>query len=234
MRERTQPRDIPFAGLARETLPRYLARPLRAGGGSRPALLLVEDQGRRAVVKDYAGSGWLLRRLVGPWLIGREARIYRALAGTPGVPRLLGRLDRQALVLEHIPGRSCAEFPDGALPAAFFDRLLEVVRGIHDRGVVHCDIKNRSNIVVGDDGWPYIVDFASAFSREGRLGPVRRFLFERFRLDDLRGVIKARLFVGQLWNEPDARFAFARSPAERLVRALRDGGRWLFRLLAGG
>lgn len=223
-----------FTDLTRSNLHGYVRRRIRPGGGTRPALLLLEDRGRRAVVKDYRPSSWLLRTLVGPWLIGREARVYRVLSGTPGVPRLIGILDREALVVEHVAGRSCAEYADGALPPEFFERLQSVVAGIHARGVVHCDIKNRSNIVVGDGGLPYIVDFASAFTREGSLGAFRRYAFERFRNDDLRAVVKAKLLVGQLWNKPDADFAFRRDPAERVVRAVRDAARWFLRLLAVG
>ncbi len=223
-----------FADLSRENLDRYLAERLREGGGTRPALLLLEDGGRRAVVKDYRHSGWLMRNLAGPWLIGREEKIYRMLQGAEGVPRLLARLDRHALAVEYIPGRSCADFPDGSLPVEFFTRLREVVEGMHARGVVHCDLKNRGNIVVGEDGRPYIVDFASAFSREGRWFPLRRFLFERFRRDDLRAVAKAKILVARVWTEEEAHFAFHRGPAERVVRAVRDAARWLFKLVARG
>jgi len=226
--------DPPFAGLTRTDIQRHLVRRLRAGGGTRPELLLLEDRGRPAVMKDYRTSSWLLRSLVGPWLIRREERIYQALSGLPGVPRLLGRLDRHTILVEHIQGRSCADYPDGALPLEFFDRLLRVVEGMHARGVVHCDLKNRSNIVVAEGLEPYIVDFAAAFTREGRLAPLRRLFFERFRLDDLRAVVKARLLVGRVGTPADAEFAFHRSPVERVVRVARDAARWLFKLLAGG
>jgi hypothetical protein len=224
----------PFSQLTRQSLPRHLAERLRPGGGSRPDLLLVEDQGCAAVVKDYRYSSWLMRAAVGPWLIGREERIYRLLGGSPGVPRLICRLDRWALVVEHVEGRSCADFADGELPAEFFERLLEVVKAMHSHGVVHCDIKNRANIVVALDGKPYLLDFATAFTRGGRLNLLKRLAFERFRVDDLRGVVKARLLVGQLWNQSDAEFAFRRGPAERAIRAIRDGARWLFKQLARG
>ncbi len=118
------------------------------------------------------------------------------------------------------------------MPLDFFQRLEAVVNGIHQRGVVHCDIKNRSNIVVTEKLEPFIVDFASAFTRDGRFGPVRRFLFERFRVDDQRAVVKARLLVGRFWNEEDERFAFHRGPGERAVRAIRNAARRLFKLLA--
>jgi hypothetical protein len=222
-----------FEDVTRETLPRYIVERLRPGGGSRPALVLIEDRGQRAVVKDYLSSGWLLRSFVGPWLIGREERHYRLLEGARGVPRLIGRLDRHALVVEHVEGRACSEYPDGSLPLEFFQRLEAVVNGLHERGVVHCDIKNRSNIVVTDKLEPYIIDFASAFTREGRLGWLRRLVFERFWRDDQRAVVKARLLVGRFWNEGDERFAFHHGPGERVVRAIRNAARRLFKVLAG-
>jgi hypothetical protein len=223
----------PFAGLTRQNMGYYIVRRLRPGGGTRSELLLLHDRGQRAVLKDYHTSGWLLRAFLGPWLIGREERILRILDGAPGVPRLIGRVDRWALALQHVEGKSCAEYPDGSLPSEFFDRLQAVVEGLHERGVVHCDIKNRANIVVTEDLRPYIVDFASAFTPSGRLGPLRRLAFDRFRIDDLRAVVKARLLVGRVGTEADADFAFRRSPAERAVRALRDAARWIFKLLAG-
>jgi len=221
----------PFAGITRENLDRYDRQPLRAGGGTRPELALVEERGRQAVLKDYHSSGWLMRGLVGPWLIGREEKIYRLLDGLAGVPRLVRRLDRHALLVERIPGRSCAEYAGGSLPVGFFDRLREVVEGMHARGVVHCDIKNRGNIVVGEDGQPYIVDFASAFGRQGRWFPFRRLLFERFRVDDLRAVAKAKILVSRVYTPTEADFAFHRGALERVVRAMRDAGRWAFRLM---
>ena len=224
----------PFLELTRVNLPQHVSRRLRPGGGSRPELLLVEDQGQRAVLKDYRHAGWLMRVLAGPWLIGRETHIYQVLEGARGVPRLIRRLDRWALLVEHIEGRSCADYADGELPAEFFDRLHAVVEGMHARGVVHCDIKNRANIVVTADGMPHLLDFASAFARGSRLNLLRGVAFERFRIDDLRGVMKARLLVGQLWNQEDAQFAFRRGPTERVVRALRDGVRWAFKMIARG
>jgi hypothetical protein len=221
-----------FDRLTRDTIGHYLVKTLRPGGGTRPALLLIEDRGQRAVVKDYLVSGWLLRRLFGPWLIAREADIYLRLQGAPGVPRLVGRLDRHALVVEFVRGRASSDCPVGSLPLEFFDRLQAIVNGLHERGVVHCDLKNRSNIVVGQGNQPYIVDFASAFTCQGLLGPLRRLAFERFRLDDRRAVVKARMLVGGVRNPEDERFVRQRSRPERVVRAIRNGARWVFQFLA--
>jgi hypothetical protein len=226
-----QARGSAFDGLSRDTIGQYLVKTLRPGGGTRPALLLIEDRGKRAVVKDYRASGWLLRRVFGPWLIAREEHIYLTLHGAAGIPRLIGRLDRHALVVEFVRGRASSECPEGSLPLEFFDRLAAIVYGMHQRGVVHCDLKNRSNIVVGDGNQPYIVDFASAFTYRGVFGPMRRLAFERFRLDDRRAVVKARMLVGGVRSAEDEQFVRQRSSAERVVRAIRDGARWVLQFL---
>lgn len=226
------PAADPFASLTRDQFPTCLRAHLRPGGGSRPALLLLEREGAQVVVKDYLESGWLMRALIGPWLVRREEYIYRLLQGSPGVPRLIGRVDRYALAVEHIGGDNCGHYQRGELPDEFFSRLRTAVEAMHARGVVHCDIRNRRNIVVGADGQPYIVDLASAFTPRGFLGPARRFLFERFRLDDLRGVAKAKYYCGNMTDQAERDFAFSVLPGERFARAVRDAARWLFQTVA--
>jgi hypothetical protein len=216
-------------GLTRDNLEGRIQATLRAANAQRARLVVVEG----AVVKDYRPCGWLLRTFVGPWLIGREERIYRLLEGCPGAPRLVARLDRQALVVEYVEGRNAGEYADGTLPPEFFARLQQVVEAVHARGVVHCDLKNRRNVVVAEGYQPYLIDFSAAFTRAGRFGFIRRFLYDRFLLDDQRAVVKAKLQVGQLWNQAEADFAFYRSPGERVVRRIRDGLRWAFKVIAG-
>jgi hypothetical protein len=62
-----------------------------------------------------------------------------------------------AYVYEYIEGRSLGKNP--SLPPDFFERLLAVLRRIHAWGLVHFDLHKRGNILVGDDGRPWIIDF---------------------------------------------------------------------------
>ncbi len=221
-------------GLSRDALERWAQQELRAANPNRPRLLLVEAGGTRAVVKDYRPCGWLLREVFGPKLLVREEAIYHVLEGCPGVPRLVGRLDRQALAVEYIEGRNAGEYADGTLPAEFFARLRGVVDAIHARGVVHCDLKNRQNVIVAEGYHPYIVDFSAAFTRRGRFGFLRRVAYQRFLLDDEKAVLKAKLQVGRLWDPEEAQFVFSRGLGERAVRRIRDSLRWMFKLLSRG
>ena len=125
------------------------------------------------------GSRFVARRL-----LAREARALEALAGLPGVPRLV----------EVAPGILERSWIDGAplsraaeLPEDFFDRLDDLVRAIHARGVCHNDLHKEQNVLVAADGWPALLDFQLASVH--RAGS--RALASRAR-DDLRHVEKHR------------------------------------------
>jgi predicted Ser/Thr protein kinase len=136
---------------------------LNRGGWANPDVLLLElADGRRVVVKDYQPRGRLLRSTFGRWVLGREARAYRKLAGVRGVPALLGQVDPLALVIEYRPGRILSRSLAGELPEGFVTELHEMVGEMHARGVVHLDLRHRSNVLAGNDGHPVLIDFASA------------------------------------------------------------------------
>lgn len=140
------------------------------------------------------GSGFLARRLM-----ARERRALSALDGLAGVPGVIddeelascaspGRGSprrREVLVRSWIAGRALHETE--TLPLDFFDRLDDLVRALHARGVCHNDLHKEQNILVGDDGWPHLVDFqlASVHARRSRF-------FESRARDDLRHVEKHR------------------------------------------
>ena len=135
---------------------------LQRGSGRKPDVRLEAWDGRPVVVKDFAARAPWLRATLGRWLVAREVRAYRALAGHPDVPRLLARLGPHAFAVEHRPGRRLSRQRAGALPADFLPRLTRAVDEMHGRGVVHLDLRHRSNVLVGADGAPVLIDFASA------------------------------------------------------------------------
>ena len=164
-------------GLERRNLAEQTRTVLNHGGWGNPDVLLVESELGSVVVKDFAPRSRYVRRWLGPWLLRREARAYRCLEGVEAVPRLLGRLDPAALVLEYRPGVLLSRSLAGKLPPTFLAELQAAVAEIHRRGVVHLDLRHRSNILAGDDGRPVLLDFASSlrFDRTtwwGRTGMV--------------------------------------------------------------
>ncbi len=140
--------------------------PLQRGAGRKPDVLLYELRDGpavvKAVVKDFGARAPWLRATLGRWLIARELRAYRVLAGHPNVPRLLGRIDAYAFSIEHRPGRRLSRQRASELAPDFLAQLATAVRGLHARGVVHLDLRHRSNVLVDASGAPVLIDFASA------------------------------------------------------------------------
>ncbi len=142
---------IDFRG---STAPLAPSRILSRGGWGNPDVYLV--------VKDFAARSRPIRALIGPWLIRREMAAYRRLAGMTAVPRLLGPVGRCAFALEYRPGTLLSRALRGRLPPDFLAELEAAVREMHRRGVVHLDLRHRSNVLAGDDARPVLLDFASA------------------------------------------------------------------------
>lgn len=149
-------------GLDRCNLVEQTRAVLNHGGWGNADILLVETDFGSVVVKDFAPRRCYVRRWLGPWLLRREARAYRRLEGVEAVPRLLGQLDAAALVFEYRPGVLLSRSLAGQLPPTFLADLQRAVAEMHRCGVVHLDLRHRSNILAGHDGRPVLLDFASA------------------------------------------------------------------------
>ncbi len=145
---------------------------LNRGGWGNPDVLLVAAPSGPVVVKDYAPRNAFVRRWLGPWMLQREARAYRRLEGVDAIPRLLGQLDSAALIFEYRSGILLSRSLAGRLPPTFLSELQHAIAEMHRRGIVHLDLRHRSNILAGDDGRPVVLDFASAL--RGRMA-VRLF-----------------------------------------------------------
>lgn len=222
-----------FEGLKLSALSAGRGRVLRRPSSTRPALWLLEEGGRRAVVKDYRPNGFLFRHTVGRFLVWRERKAYRRLRGLEGVPALYAVIDGLALVMEEIDGEPVEGLEkEGRLTDRFFRDLEALVRAFHARGLAHCDLKRAPNILLGRDGRPYLVDWSAAlFAGELRFFPLNR-LYERFLQDDLNALIKLRLRHRPEGVTPEERRRYLeRGPVERVVRRIRDRAReWLQRM----
>jgi hypothetical protein len=177
------------AGLTRANLAERTLVTLSRGSWNSPDVLLVECDRGRVVVKDFAPRRRLVRATFGRWLIRRELAIYRALAGHPAVPRLLGRLDAFALVIEHRPGVRFSRRRPWTFSPAFVEELRLAVAGLHARGVVHLDLRHRGNVRAAPDGRPVLIDFDAALRfRTG--SAASRWLLPLLRRIDERGLAK--------------------------------------------
>lgn len=174
--------------MTRKDIEEHTVAFLRTARGTRPDLRVVEIDGRRTVVKDFRRSDPLFRLLVGPVLIRRERGALARLSGIGGVPKHIETIDRYAFAIERIEGSSLRKFT-GQIPDGFFDRLADIVRRVHERGVAYCDLRSSGNVVVAAGGEPYIVDFAACITRGRGLNPLINFLFRQFSQADNYGVL---------------------------------------------
>lgn len=173
---------------------------------------------RRVAVGAF-GTGFIARRL-----LARERRALHALAPLAGVARLVEERPRcDVLERSFMPGVPLCLAEE--LPRDFFERLEELVRALHARGVCHNDLHKEGNVLVGEDGRPALVDFqlASVHPRGGRRFAARA-------REDLRHVWKHRSFYLAALGESDP--LAGRVPRRGLVAGLwRCFGKPVYRAL---
>lgn len=222
-----------FHSLTLKDLPTGNCAVLRKHSSTRPVLWVVEEDGVRAVVKDFSVNGFLFRNVIGRFLIWREGKALRRLKGVRGVPALYRIIDGIALIMEEIPGRNLEEIErEQRMSKIFFDEMNDLVDRCHQRGVAHCDLKRAPNTLVGPEDAPYFVDWGAAiFDAEFRCFPLNR-IYRRFLQDDHMAVVKQKLrhCPEAVSPEEAARYAY-RGRTEIVIRRIRDRLRvWLQRM----
>ena len=223
-----------FESLRLTDLPLRNCGVIRGASNTRPTLWAVEENGIRAVVKDFSTNGFLYRNLMGRFLVWRESRALRRLGILEGVPVLYRVIGGLALVIEEISGRNMEDVKkDEKLPEGFFTDLRNLVEAIHECGFVHCDLKRAPNILLCENGRPHIVDWSASLSEgECRFYPLKS-VYRRFLLDDFNAIVKLQLkHVPEMVGPEAKRRYYHRSMAERFIRSLRDRGRELLRKIA--
>ncbi len=197
---------------------------LRRHSNTRPMICIVEENGVRAVVKDFSTGRFLFRNTVGRFLVWREAKAYKRLENIKGIPALYRIIDGLALVIEEIPSTDLESLDtETKLPDKFFDALEDLVDRCHKRGLAHCDLKRAPNTLMGHDGLPYVIDWGASISeREFRVFPLNH-IYQRFLLDDDLAIVKLKLrhIPEAVTREERKRFNH-RSGAEKFIRAIRD------------
>jgi RIO-like serine/threonine protein kinase len=223
-----------FEQLRRPDLPQRKVRLLRRSSSTRPSIYIIEENGCRAVVKDYGENSFFFRNLIGRFLVWREEKAYRRLRRMAGVPALYRVMDGLVLLLEEIPGKSLEDVEDSeTLPQTFFEEMGLMVEAFHRRGLCHCDLKRASNVLIGPGGKPYVVDWSSALQeRELRFFPLN-LVYRRFLLDDYNAVTKFQVRHCPETIDPESKRRYLhRSRAERTIRSLRDRLRELLQRVA--
>ncbi len=155
----------------------------------KPDLSLVKAEGRTLMVKDVREKPFIFRWTLGLWLIRKEWKIYLRLKGIQGIPDGVVRIDRFAFAMEFVEGKPIER--QETLASAFFSDLERMLKEVHGRGVVHLDLRHKGNILVSEEGKPYLIDFNSSISFLEK-GFLRRFLFPLLRWVDYGGFLKLK------------------------------------------
>ena len=218
---------------------RQVIKVLRDGGGSRPNVSRIQRDGEDQVLKDHAGCDPLFAALLGKLLTRREARALLRLNAVVGVPRLLGQPGSRAFYMEWVGGISIkealAQEPDWP---KFLAELENMLREIHAQGVAHCDLRGLSNVLVGPDETPYVIDFVSCFFAGSRWNFIRGWVFRRFCEADRQALLKLRQRVApESMNAADAELIAHSGVFNRAMRRVGQGIRkvslWLLTRQSG-
>lgn len=125
---------------------------------------------RRVVCKFHRWQSILgiPMRWLGRYLASHERHIYQRLRGIDNVPAelgvvtVVGEVVSNAVAHEFIPGHPLGD--KEKVDSRFFDEVERLLRQMHERGVAYVDTHKCENILVGDDGRPYLFDFQISFA----------------------------------------------------------------------
>jgi hypothetical protein len=200
---------------------------------------LYDGPAGRAVLKINRTNEFfgLPMHWAGRLLARREIRLYRATHDLPGVPPLLGPAGETGFMHAFVPGHPLGRRE--LVSGTFFDELLALLRALHDRHIAYVDLNKRQNILVGDDGQPYLIDFQISLLWPPvgwrRWAPVR-WLLARFQHGDYYHCLKhKRRLRPDLLTADETREVSRLSPWIRvhrwIARPLTQLRRWILRRL---
>lgn len=146
---------------------------------------------RRAVVKlgrtaPFAG---MPLEWIGRYLCRRELRFYGSLADLPSVPRVLGTVGPTGFAHEYVQGRPLER--GKAVPDGFFAQLQQLLAELHRRQIAYVDTNKPQNILLGDNGRPYLIDFQISWDlNELGNNVLNRWLLRRLQRADIYHILK--------------------------------------------
>lgn len=132
-----------------------------------------------SVVKNYKD------RPFGKAFASHEYRILKKLSGLEGIPRVISLTD-STLEISFIDGAPIQTLPE-PLPHETYFKLENLLNEIHKRKIVHLDLRHRKNILISENGDPFILDFESSLDLS-RIG----FLFDLLRYFDKAGILRIK------------------------------------------
>ena len=134
------------------------------------ATALYENSDEQIICKFQRQQSvlFLPMKWFGCLLAGHENSLYERLDGLGNIPRNLGRVYvdgkewRNVVAHHYVPGHPLGETEQ--VSDEFFPTLESFLKEMHSRGVAYVDLHKRENILVGDDGQPYLIDFQISYA----------------------------------------------------------------------
>ncbi len=110
---------------------------------------------------------------LGQWLARHEGKALERLADLPNIPNSCGQVCAGGKLLTHAVAHAYVKgHPLGALERVgddFFPTMQKLLGELHRRDIAYVDLHKRENIIVGDDGQPYLIDFQICVNLSGGL-----------------------------------------------------------------
>lgn len=146
------------------------------------------------IEKNHDANPFLSRMYARICLNLEEAALKR-LKGIRGIPQFISRPSKTSIRMTAVPGIPLEKLKRGDLSELCFSRIKATVAEMHKSGVAHCDLHNRNILIDNDE--PYLIDFATAYTR-GRFHVIDRKIFELLKRLDLQRLYKVeRKFFGR-------------------------------------
>ncbi|MGM0787750.1 MAG: hypothetical protein ACQETG_08560 [Thermodesulfobacteriota bacterium] len=124
-------------------------------------LSCLSFNGKLYAIKDFSPCPAFVKKTWGRWMVRREYRAFVRLAGLRAIPSEPFLLDAYAVGYRFVPGKTMRETRVDEIPDGFFHELEDAVNQMHERNIVHLDLRNRRNILIADHGGPVLLDFQS-------------------------------------------------------------------------
>lgn len=130
------------------------------------ATALYASESQRHVVCKFnrtASIGPIPMRWLGRFLARREHDFLNQLEGVEGIPKVYrnvsvaGKLESHAAAHDFVVGKPLSLCND--VPKGFFERVETLLAELHARRIAYVDLHKQENVIVGEDGLPYLIDF---------------------------------------------------------------------------
>jgi hypothetical protein len=149
------------------------------------------EDGTRAVLKMGRTTTFfgIPIKWIGRRLCQRELGCYRRLGDVPNVPDVLGVVGETGFLHTYVPGRPLAR--KDPVPDDFFPQLQALLSEVHRRNMAYVDTNKPENILLGDDGRPYLIDFQISFAIDANCrNLIKRWSLRRLQRADVYHILK--------------------------------------------